>query len=155
MRRKGCLGFCECGWRRCSVIFRVRAASPSLAVGSLLKRPCSKEEVVIYKVGGDEIAERSPKAIKRDFRALGRLVEGSGAQVVFSSIPSVAGDSTERGRKTHLVNRWLRVWCHRSNFGFFDHGEVHQACWRQVELSYLKGGKEFLATSWRGSLRGL
>jgi len=31
----------------------------------------------------------------------------------------------------------------------------HRACWRQVELSYLKGEKEFLATSWRGSLRGL
>ena len=75
------------------------------------------------QVGRDEVTERSPKAIKRDFRALGRLVEGSEAQVVFSSIPSVAGD-TERGRKTHLVNRWLRDWCHRSNFGFFDHGEV-------------------------------
>jgi len=31
----------------------------------------------------------------------------------------------------------------------------HRACWQQVELSYLKGQKEFLATSWRGSLRGL
>ena len=48
------------------------------------------------QVGGDKIAERSPKAIKGDFRA---LVEGSGAQVVFSSIPSVAGNSTERGGK--------------------------------------------------------
>jgi len=39
----------------------------------------------------------------------------------------VAGNSTERGRKTHLVNRWLRDWCHRSNFGFFDRGEVYTA----------------------------
>jgi len=39
----------------------------------------------------------------------------------------VAGDSTERGRKTHLVNRWLRDWCHWSNFGFFDHVEVYTA----------------------------
>jgi len=31
----------------------------------------------------------------------------------------------------------------------------HRACWQQVELSYLKGEKGFLATSWRGSLRGL
>jgi len=31
----------------------------------------------------------------------------------------------------------------------------HRACWRQVELSYHKGEKGFLATSWRGSLRGL
>jgi len=63
----------------------------------------------------------------RDFRALGRLVEGSGAQVVFSSIPSAAENSTERGRKTHLINRWLRDWCHQLNFGFFDHGEVYTA----------------------------
>jgi len=39
----------------------------------------------------------------------------------------VAGNSTERGRKTHLVNRWLRDWCHWSNFGVFDHGEVYTA----------------------------
>jgi len=77
------------------------------------------------QVGGDEIAERSAKAVKREFRALGRLAEGSGAQVVFSSIPSVAGNSTERGRKTLLINKWLRDWTHRSNFGFFDHGEVY------------------------------
>ena len=79
------------------------------------------------QVGSDEIAGRNPKAIKRDFRALGRLVEGSGAQVVFSSIPSVAGKYTERNRKTHVVNTWLRGWCPRRNFGFFDHGEVYTA----------------------------
>jgi len=28
----------------------------------------------------------------------------------------------------------------------------HRACWRQVDRSYLKGEKGFLATSWRGSL---
>jgi len=65
------------------------------------------------KVGGDEIVETNSKAIKRDFRALGLLVEGSGAQAVFSSIPSVARKNTERGRKTHLINRRLRDWCHR------------------------------------------
>jgi len=73
------------------------------------------------------ITERSSKAIKRHFRALGRLVEGSGAQVVFSSISSVAGKNIKRTRKTHLINRWLRDWCHCWNFGFFDHGEVYTA----------------------------
>jgi len=48
-------------------------------------------------------------------------------RVLFSSIPSVAGKSTERDRKTHLINRWLRDWCHWWNFGFFDHGEVYMA----------------------------
>jgi len=64
---------------------------------------------------------------RKDFRALVWLVEGSGPQVVFSSVPSVAGKSTERGRKTHLINRWLRDWCHWWNFAFFDHGEVYMA----------------------------
>jgi len=72
------------------------------------------------QVGSDEIAERSPKAIKRDFRALGLLVEGSGAQVVFSSVPSVAGKNTERNRKTHRINRWLRGWCSQRFFVFFQ-----------------------------------
>jgi len=76
------------------------------------------------QVGEDEITERSPKAIKRDFRALGRLVEGSGVQVEFSSIPSVAGKSIERGRKTLLINTCLRDWW---NFDFFDHEEVYTA----------------------------
>jgi len=39
----------------------------------------------------------------------------------------MAVKSTERGRKTHLVNRWLRDWFHWSNFGFFVHREVYTA----------------------------
>jgi len=58
--------------------------------------------------GRDKIAKRSPKPIKRNFRALGRQVDGSGAKVVFSSIPSVAGNSTERGRKSQLINTWQK-----------------------------------------------
>jgi len=47
--------------------------------------------------------------------------------VVFSSVPSLAGKSTERGRRTHLINRWFRDWCSQWNFGFFDHGEIYTA----------------------------
>jgi len=46
---------------------------------------------------------------------------------MFFSIPSVVGKSTERGMKTHLVNRWLRDWYHRWNFCFFAHREVYMA----------------------------
>ncbi|KFQ57597.1 hypothetical protein N334_03560, partial [Pelecanus crispus] len=92
-----------------------------------LLRPSDYYLLLVVQVGSDEITERSPKAIKRDFRALGRLVAGSGAQVVFSSILSVAGKNAERNRKTHLINRWLRGWSHQWNFGFFDHGEVYTA----------------------------
>jgi len=61
------------------------------------------------QIGSDEITERSPMPSKGAFRALGRLVEGSGAQAVFSSIPVVSGKNTERDRKTRLINRWLRL----------------------------------------------
>jgi len=78
---------------------------PGARVRDAAVRPSDYYPLLVMQVGGDEVAERSPKAIKRDFRALGRLVEGSGTQVVVSYIPSVAGNSTEWGRKTHLVNR--------------------------------------------------
>ena len=45
--------------------------------------------------------------------------------MVFSSIPSVAGLDTERIKKTHLINKWLRGWCKHRNFGFFDHGAIY------------------------------
>ncbi|KAK4827375.1 hypothetical protein QYF61_017313, partial [Mycteria americana] len=48
----------------------------------VLARNCQQDSD--FNVGNDEVAERSPKAIKRDFRALGRLVEGSGAQGIQS-----------------------------------------------------------------------
>ena len=83
--------------------------------------------LLIVQAGSDNIEERSLKAIKRDFRGLGRLVDGAGAQVVFSSIPTVAGRGTERTRKAHLLNTWLRGWCQRRNLGFFDHGALYSA----------------------------
>jgi len=36
-----------------------------------LVRPSDYYPLLVKQVGGDEITERSPKAIKRDFRALG------------------------------------------------------------------------------------
>jgi len=119
-----------------------------------LMQPSDYYPLLVMQVGGDELVERSPKAIKRDFRALGRLVEGSTAHVVFSSIPSVAGKSTERHRKTHLINRWLRDWCHRWNFVFFDHGEVYMAPGQEFCLFHLillpipAGGRVDRATVW-------
>jgi len=110
-------------------------------------QPSDYYPLLVMQAGGDEIVERSPKFIKRDFRALGQLVEGSGAQVVFSSILSLAGNNSERGRKTHLINKWLRDWCHRWNFVFFDHGEVYTAPGLLVTdgLQLSQRGKRILA----------
>jgi len=77
----------------------------------------------------------------------GDWLKDQGAQVVFCSIPSVAGKNTEKGRKTHLINRWLRSWCRQGNFCFFDHGEVYTAPGLLVtdEVQLSQRGKRILA----------
>jgi len=78
--------------------------------------------IVLY-----EVADRSLRAIKNDFRGLGRLVDNAGIQVVFSGIPTVAGKDNVVTRKTHRINTWLRGWCKCKNLRFFDHGVVYLA----------------------------
>lgn len=53
-------------------------------------QPSDYKPLVIVQAGSYEVAERSLKAIKRDFRALGQLVDATGVQVVFSTSPSMA-----------------------------------------------------------------
>ena len=88
-----------------------------------LVQPTDYYPLLVFQAGSDEVATRSPKAIKRDFRDLGRLLRGSGAQVVFASVLPIGGIEAER-RAVH-INSWLRDWCDRQNFGFFDHGKVY------------------------------
>jgi len=51
--------------------------------------------------------------IKRDFRALGQPVKGSGTQAVFFSILPVAGNDEGKNKQTQLINTWLCDWCHQ------------------------------------------
>jgi len=60
--------------------------------------------ILIVQVGNDQVGERRPRANIRDFRVLRQLIEGVGAQVVFpGDTPSGKGGSTEKNRKTHLI----------------------------------------------------
>ena len=43
-----------------------------------LVRPKDYYPLLVCHVGSDDISRRSPKAMKGDFRALGRLIKGSG-----------------------------------------------------------------------------
>lgn len=43
--------------------------------------------LVVMEVDSYEVDERSLMAVKKNFRALGPQIEGTGTQVVFSSIP--------------------------------------------------------------------
>ncbi|KAK4808483.1 hypothetical protein QYF61_005800, partial [Mycteria americana] len=63
------------------------------------------------RVGNDEVAERSPKVAKRDFRALGRLVEGSGAQGTSTYQTSAGNTTQQRGKQSR---RFLE--CVEDNF---------------------------------------
>ena len=63
---------------------------------------------LIVQAGSDEVADRSLRTIRNDFRGLGMLVDGAGIQVIFACIPTVAGKDTAMIRKTHLINTWLR-----------------------------------------------
>jgi len=64
-----------------------------------LIRPSDYYPLLIIQAGSDEIAEKSLRSIKKDFRGLGQVVDGAGVQVVFSSVASVAGKGTERIQK--------------------------------------------------------
>ena len=92
-----------------------------------LVQPSDYYLLLVFQAGNNEVVERSLQSLKKDFKALGWLIEGLGAQVMFSSIPQVEGKTTERGWKTYLINTWLRDRCHCRNSGFFDHGEVYKA----------------------------
>ncbi|KAM6036240.1 uncharacterized protein LJ206_001286 [Theristicus caerulescens] len=58
--------------------------------------------------------------IKEDFQALRVQLKNIGAQVIFSSILPVQGKGVARNRCIMHSNSWLRGWCHREGFGFYD-----------------------------------
>ncbi|KGL90143.1 hypothetical protein N301_00086, partial [Charadrius vociferus] len=90
-----------------------------------LVHPSDYYPLQIFQVGGDEVATRSLRAMKNDFRALGQLVKGSGAQIVFS-IPPVEGVDEGINRRSQQINSWLRDWCIQQNFVFFGHGLIYR-----------------------------
>jgi len=69
----------------------------------------------------------SPRAIKRDFRALGQLPRESVAQVVFSFLFPFVGSDIGRNRWAQSINTWLCIWCLHHSFGFFDNGMAYTA----------------------------
>lgn len=62
--------------------------------------------LLAVQVDSNKVDERNTKVIKQDFKALCSLVEGTGAQVMFSFIPLVkSGMNARRNRKTHVINK--------------------------------------------------
>lgn len=65
--------------------------------------------------------------LKKDFRALGQSVDGVGAQLIISSVPSAAVRDMESGRRTQVMEKWLRGWRRHRDFGLFNHGAIYSA----------------------------
>ena len=89
-----------------------------------LVRPTDYYPLLLFQVGSDDLGRTSLRTLKKDFRALGRQVKGSGAQVVFSSIPPAIGNNEGLDIMGQQINTWLRAWCARQGFGFFDLGSI-------------------------------
>jgi len=92
-----------------------------------LVQPSYYYPLLIFRVGSNKVALRSPKAMKRHFRVLRWQVKGSEAQVVFLSILPDAGNDEGTKRTTQQISTWLQAWCHWQSFGVFDHGSAYMA----------------------------
>lgn len=88
-----------------------------------LVRPTNYYPLLVFQAGNDKVAKRSPRVIKRVFRALGQLVKGSEVQVVFPSVLPTVGIDADK--QTRHINTWLWDWCNRQNFGFVNHGKAY------------------------------
>ncbi|XP_068784552.1 uncharacterized protein [Struthio camelus] len=81
--------------------------------------------LLLFHVGANDTKGKL-ETIKQDFRALGMVVKGLGAQVVFSSILAVRGKDGRSSRPIFQVNNWLRHCCWQQGFGFCDHGTLFE-----------------------------
>lgn len=90
-----------------------------------LVQPSCYYPLLTFQVSSSEHSIGRLRAIKRVFRALGWLVDGSGAQVMFSFISLVAGINVGRTGKAHQINAYLWDWYHWQDFGGFGHGLVY------------------------------
>ncbi|CAM5095700.1 unnamed protein product [Natator depressus] len=79
-----------------------------------LIKPSDRYPFLLLHVGTNDTAKNDLEQITADYVALGRRIKEFEVQVVFLSILPME------------VNEWLRRWCRREGFGFFDHGMVFQ-----------------------------
>uniref|UniRef100_A0A8C3HUE0 SGNH hydrolase-type esterase domain-containing protein n=1 Tax=Chrysemys picta bellii TaxID=8478 RepID=A0A8C3HUE0_CHRPI len=89
-----------------------------------LIKPLDRYPFLLLHVGTNDTAKNDLERITADYVALGRRIKEFEAQVVFSSILPVEGKGLGRDHRIVEVNKWLRRWCQREGFGFFDHGMV-------------------------------
>lgn len=75
-----------------------------------LVKPSNYYPLLVFHIGNEEVGKRSYWVIKRDFRALERLLKGSGEQAVFSFVLSGGDWDPHKRRKVDMLNEWLCKW---------------------------------------------
>ncbi|XP_073175776.1 uncharacterized protein [Lepidochelys kempii] len=83
-----------------------------------LIKPSDRYPFLLLHVGTNDTAKNDLERITVDYVALGRRIKEFEAQV--------EGKGLGRDHQIVEVNEWLRKWCRREGFGFFDHGMVFQ-----------------------------
>ncbi|XP_073171140.1 uncharacterized protein [Lepidochelys kempii] len=91
-----------------------------------LIKPSDRDSFLLLHMGTNDTAKNDLEQITADYVALGKRIKEFETQVVFSSILPVEGKGLGRDLRIVEVNEWLRRWCWREGFGFFDHGMVFQ-----------------------------
>jgi len=69
-----------------------------------LVKPSDYYPLLVFPIGNEEVGKVSSQVIRRIFRALGRLLKGSGVQVVFSSVLPVGDWDLDRRRRVDMVS---------------------------------------------------
>lgn len=70
-----------------------------------LAQPEDYHSFLLFHVGPNEASRSRPHNIKKDFKSHGKMLKGSGTQVVFSVLP--AGDWDPRRRRQTDQVKWL------------------------------------------------
>jgi len=86
-----------------------------------LVKPSDYYPLLVFYIGNEEVGKISSWVLKRDLSALGRLLKGSGSQVVFSVLSVGDCDPHNRGR-VEMLNEWLCEWCCTQGFGYYGLG---------------------------------
>ena len=84
-----------------------------------LVKPSDYYPRLVFHTGNEDVCKRISQAIKRVFRARGRLLKGLAAQVVFSSVLSVGDWDPHKRRRVGMLNKWLCEWCPAQGFGCY------------------------------------
>jgi len=77
---------------------------------SCLIKPSNYYPLLVFHIGNEEVGKRSTRVIKRDFRALGKLLKGSGVQAVFSSVLSVDDWDPYKNRRVDILSWFYDIW---------------------------------------------